>query len=88
MLKELKYLLYTIILFLFLFLTLKFYFSNTNKKNSYRSFKQVDDKIITYTQNLILLKNDTTKIVEYVEKTINKDKKNYNFWKLITNNDK
>jgi len=88
MLKELKYLLYTIILFLFLFLTLKFYFSNTNKKNSYRSFKQVDDKIITYAQNLILLKNDTTEIVEYVEKTINKDKKNYNFWKLITKNDK
>tara|TARA_B100000787_G_scaffold77872_1_gene57229 strand:+ start:17 stop:283 length:267 start_codon:yes stop_codon:yes gene_type:complete len=88
MLKELKYLLYTVVLFIFLFLTLKFYFSNTNKKNSHRAFKQIDDKIITYSQNLILLKNDTTEIVEYVEKTINKEKKNYNFWKLITNNDK
>ena len=29
--------------------------------------------------------NDTKNIVEYVEKT--KDKKDYNFWKLINNND-
>ena len=33
------------------------------------------------------LKNDTVNIVEYVEKTINKNKKNYNFWKLINNNE-
>ena len=37
---------------------------------------------------LILLKNDTVNIVEYVEKSIDKNKKNYNFWKLINNNDK
>ena len=87
MLKELKYLLYLLVITLFFFLSLKYYFSNDNKKNSYRSFKQVDEKITMYSQNVILLKSDTIDIVEYVEKTIDKNKKNYNFWKLINNNE-
>ena len=87
MLKELKYLLYLLVITLFFFLSLKYYFSNDNKKNSYRSFKQVYDKITMYSQNIILLKSDTVDIVEYVEKTIDKNKKNYNFWKLINNNE-
>jgi hypothetical protein len=87
MLKELKYLFYILIFFLFLFLTLKFYFSDTNKKNSYRSLKEIDDKIIIYSQKLILLKNDTSNVVEYIEKSIDKNKKNFNFWKLITGDD-
>ena len=87
MLKELKYLLYLFVILLFFFLSLKYYFSDDNKKNSYRSYKQVDEKIINYSQNIILLKSDTIDIVEYVEKTIDKNKKNYNFWKLINNNE-
>ena len=87
MLKELKYLLYLLVITLFFFLSLKYYFSNDNKKNSYRSFKQVYEKITMYSQNIILLKSDTVDIVEYVEKTIDKNKKNYNFWKLINNNE-
>ena len=87
MLKELKYLLFLIVIFLFLFLSLKYYFSDDNKKNSYRSYKQMDEEIINYSQNIILLKNDTVDIVEYVEKTTDKNKKNYNFWKLINNNE-
>ena len=87
MLKELKYLLYLLVITLFFFLSLKYYFSDDNKKNSYRSYKQVDEKIINYSQNIILLKSDTVDIVEYVEKTIDKNKKNYNFWKLIDNNE-
>ena len=87
MLKELKYLLYLLVITLFFFLSLKYYFSDDNKKNSYRSYKQVDEKITKYSQNIILLKSDTIDIVEYVEKTIDKNKKNYNFWKLINNNE-
>tara|TARA_B110001450_G_scaffold96215_1_gene91315 strand:+ start:585 stop:848 length:264 start_codon:yes stop_codon:yes gene_type:complete len=87
MLKELKYLLFLLVVFLFIFLTFKYYFSDDNKKNSYRSYKQIDDKIINYSKNLILLKNNTVDIVEYVEKIIDKNKKNYNFWKLINNNE-
>ena len=87
MLKELKYLSYLFVIILFFFISLRYYFSDDNKKNSYRSFKQVDEKIINYSQNIILLKSDTIDIVEYVEKTIDKNKKNYNFWKLISNNE-
>ncbi len=87
MLKELKYFLYLLVITLFFFLSLKYYFSDDNKKNSYRSYKQIDEKITMYSQNIILLKSDTIDIVEYVEKTINKNKKNYNFWKLLNNNE-
>ena len=87
MLKELKYLLYLFVILLFFFLSLRYYFSDNNKKNSYRSYKQVNEKIVNYSQNIILLKNDTIDIVEYVEKSIDKNKKDYNFWKLINNNE-
>ena len=85
MLKELKHLLFLIVIVLFFFLSFKYYFSNENKKNSYRSLKNIEDKTEDYSRNLILLKNDTVNIVEYVEKSIDKNKKNYNFWKLINN---
>tara|TARA_B110001452_G_scaffold16534_1_gene13531 strand:+ start:565 stop:828 length:264 start_codon:yes stop_codon:yes gene_type:complete len=87
MLKELKYLLFLFIIVLFFFLSLKYYFSDDNKKNSYKTYKQTDEKIANYSQNLILLKSDTINIVEYIEKTRDKNKKNYNFWKLINNNE-
>tara|TARA_B110001450_G_scaffold225218_1_gene223279 strand:- start:209 stop:472 length:264 start_codon:yes stop_codon:yes gene_type:complete len=87
MIKELKYLFFILIISLFFFLSLKFYFSEVNQKNSYRSFKNINEKIINYSSNLVLLKNNTSDAVEYVEKTINKNKKNYNFWKLINNNE-
>jgi uncharacterized protein YaaR (DUF327 family) len=87
MLKELKYFLFLFVIILFFFLSLKYYFSDSNKRNYYRSLKLIDEKINEYSENVILLENDTINIVEYVEKTINKNKKNYNFWKLINNNE-
>ncbi|MDA7565310.1 hypothetical protein N8728_02285 [Candidatus Pelagibacter sp.] len=87
MLKELKYLLFLIVIVLFFFLSFKYYFSNENKKNSYRSLKDIEDKTENYSRNLILLNSDTVNIVEYVERKIDKNKKNYNFWKLINNNE-
>jgi len=87
MLKELKFLLFLFVISLFFFLSLKYYFSDNNKKNSYRAYEQMDEKIFNYSKNVILLKNDTIDIVEYVKKTVDKNKKNYNFWKLIINNE-
>ncbi|MDC0436677.1 hypothetical protein OAL81_03935 [Candidatus Pelagibacter sp.] len=87
MIKELKNLFFILIITLFIFLTLKYYFSNDNKKNSYRSLKTIDEKNLTFSQNLILLGDNTNDAVEYVKNTIDKNKKNYNFWKLIKNND-
>ena len=85
MLKELKYLLFLIVIVLFFFLSFKYYFSNENKKNSYRSLKNIEDKTENYSRNLTFLNSDNVNIVEYVEKSIDKNKKNYNFWKLINN---
>jgi hypothetical protein len=87
MIKELKFFFYILIIFLTFFLTLNYYSSDDNKKKSYRSYKLIDEKIIDHSKNLILLNDDTNQIVEYVKRSIDKDKKNYNFWKLITNND-
>ncbi len=85
MFKELKYVLYVIVIFVFIFLTGKFYFSDENKKNYYRSLNNINEKINIYSSSLPLLKNNTNDVVEYVENKVSKDKKNYRFWKLLEN---
>ena len=87
MIKELKYFLYTITIISFIFFILNYYFSDENKKNSYRSTKIFDTKIVKYSETLQTLESDTENIVEYVENTFIKDKKKYKFWKLIIDND-
>ena len=87
MFKEIKYLLFIFIICLFLFLTGKYYFSDANIKNSYRSLSTIDDKIKTYSKELPVLEDDTINIIEYVEQSNNKKKKNYNFWKLLKPNE-
>ena len=88
MIKELKYFLYAITVVSFIFYTLNYYFSDENKKNSHRSTKVFDSKIIKYSKTLQILESDTENIVEYVENNFNKDKKKYKFWELIIDNDK
>mgnify|MGYP001026019737 FL=1 len=87
MLKELKYLFFLIFIFVFLFLVVDFYFSNDNKKNSYRSSKLIYEKNIIDFQELVLLKDDTKDSIEFFEKKNDKRIKGYNFWKLIYGND-
>jgi len=85
MLKEIKYLIFIIIISLFLFFTGKYYFSDENIKKSYRSQKNIDEKIKVYAKNLPILVNDTNDIIEYVKQTDKKKKKKFNFWKLLDN---
>ena len=85
MLKEIKYLIFIVIIALFLFFTGKYYFSDENIKNSYRSYKNIDQKIKDYSKSLPLLKNDTENVIEYVKQTDKKKKKKFNFWKLLEN---
>ena len=87
MLKEIKYLIFVLIIFLFLFLTGRYYFSDNNKKNSYRSLLNIDEKIKIYAENLPILEDDTKDIIEYVEQSNNKKKKKFNFWKLLESNE-
>ena len=83
MLKEIKYFIFIFIISLFLFLTIRYYFSETNKKNSYRSLINIDEKIETYSEKLPILEDDTKNIIEYVEQTNKNKKKKFNFWKLL-----
>ena len=85
MLKEIKYLIFIIIIILFLFFTGKYYFSNENIKKSYRAYKNIDEKIKVYSKDLPILENDTQDIIEYVKQTNKKKKKKFNFWKLLEN---
>ena len=85
MLKELKYLLYVLSIFIFFFILLKFYFSDDYKKKFYQSLNNYDNIIEKFSKNLPTLKNDTNNIIEYVDNNMNKSKKKYKFWKLIEN---
>ena len=87
MIKEIKYLLFTLIIILFLFFTGKYYFSETNKKNSYRSLNTIDEKIDIFAEKLPVLEDDTKNIIEYVEQSNIKKKKKFNFWKLLDSNE-
>ena len=82
-----KYLVLIFIICLFLFLTGRYYFSDTNKRNSYRSINTIDEKINSYAQKLPILEDDTKDIIEYVEQSNTKKKKKFNFWKLLENNE-
>ena len=87
MIKEIKYLLFTLIIILFIFFSGKYYFSETNKKNSYRSLNTIDQKIDIFSEKLPILEDDTKNIIEYVEQSDKKKKKKFNFWKLLESNE-
>ena len=88
MYKKVKNIFYIIAIFIFIFLTVIFYFSDQNIKSINKSRALYPNKLNNDIQNLTLLKNDTTNIIEYrsdIEVYIKK-KKNYTFWDLIKNN--
>jgi|TARA_B100000902_G_scaffold20470_1_gene24570 hypothetical protein len=87
MFREIRYSLFIIIICLFIFFTGKYYFSDTNKKKSYRSLNSLNEKINTYSKKLPILKDDTKNIIEYVEQSNNKKRKRFNFWKLLESNE-
>ena len=87
MLKEIKYLLFLLIIGIFLFITIKYYFSDTHKKKSFRSMNSIEEKINIYADKLPVLEIDTKNIIEYVEKSNEKKKKKFNFWKLLESNE-
>ena len=83
MLKEIKYLFYILTIFIFLFITIKFYFSEKNIKNSYRSIDLIDDNIKQNQENIIVLKDDTKNIIEYIEENSDDKESEYKFWELL-----
>tara|TARA_Y100000590_G_scaffold111120_1_gene126705 strand:+ start:436 stop:702 length:267 start_codon:yes stop_codon:yes gene_type:complete len=83
MIKELKYFFYIFSIIIFIVFIGKYYFSDKNKKNFYKSMKLFEKRIIEYNSKLKTLESNTDKIIDYVENTNNKDKKKYKFWELL-----
>jgi hypothetical protein len=87
MLKEIKYLIFIFIICLYLILSGRYYFSDINKKNSYRSLISINEKVNIYAEKLPILEDDSKNIIEYVKQSSNKKKKKFNFWKLLESNE-
>ena len=87
MIKEIKYLIFLLIIIIFIYFTLNYYFSDSHKKKSYRSLSNLNKKIQLYSQKLPILDDNTQNIIEYVKNTQTKKKKKYFFWDLINKND-
>ena len=87
MIKELKIFFYILVIIIFLIFTGGFYFSDKNKKNTFKSINNINSKISTFSKNLIVLKNDTNDIIEHIENEKNNDRKKYYFLELLKNND-
>ena len=85
MLKKIKNIFYLASFFIFIILTTRFYFSDQNirETNKLRSFYSA--KLNSNTQNIPLLKNDTSNVIEYIDdiEIYKKKKKKYKFWDLI-----
>ena len=87
MFKEIRYLIFLLIISIFLFFAIKYYFSDDNKKNSHRSLNDIDEKINIYSKKLPILEDNTKDIIQYVEKSDNNKKKKFNFWKILETNE-
>ena len=72
----------------FHFFTCKYYFSDLNKKKSYRSLLNIDLKIELFSKKLPVLENDTQNIIEFVKNNQSNKKKKYQFWELLKKDDK
>jgi hypothetical protein len=79
MLKEVKYLIFLLIISLFIFFTAKYYFSDSYKKKSYRSLASINEKIEKYSQELPILEDNTQNIIEYIKNTQTQKRKNIIF---------
>ena len=87
MLKEIKYLIFILVICLFSFFVGRYYFSDVNKKKSYRSLNNINEKINIYAEKLPILESDTENIIEYIDQSKEKKKKKFNFWKLISSDE-
>tara|TARA_B100000131_G_scaffold303141_1_gene326915 strand:+ start:616 stop:879 length:264 start_codon:yes stop_codon:yes gene_type:complete len=87
MIKELKFVFFILTISFFLIFTARYYFSDENKKNMFRFSNNIDNKIESISENLLVLENDTDEIIKYVENENINDEKKFFFWKLLNNND-
>ena len=89
MLKEVKYVVYLLIIFFFIFFVIKFYLSENNIKWSNKvilQYQNISDKKFI---SLPIIKDDTNDIIEYTNEIEEfRNKKQRKFWDLLKTNEK
>ncbi len=83
MIREIKYLIFFLIIILFTFFSIKYYKSAENQKKTYTKLNLVEKNIILYENKLPIIKKDTENIIIYLNNDKSSDKKKYSFWELI-----
>ena len=89
MLKEVKLVVYLLIIFFSIFFVLKFYLSENNIKRSNKVILQYQKGLDKKFNNLPIIKSDTNDIIEYTNEIEEfKNKKQRKFWELFKINEK
>ena len=89
MLKEAKFVFYLFTIFFFIFFAIKFYLSETNIKQNNRVLFQYQNESGKKFDNLPIIKDDTSDIIEYTNEIEEfKNKKQRKFWNLLKSNEK
>tara|TARA_B100000700_G_scaffold326664_1_gene438883 strand:- start:3447 stop:3710 length:264 start_codon:yes stop_codon:yes gene_type:complete len=85
MIKEIKYFIFLLVIFLFIFFSIKFYISDENKKKTFRNLSSIDSEINLFKEKLPLIIRDTDNIIRYLNNDNDSNKKKYSFWDLLKN---
>ena len=85
MLKEIRIFFLLFVIIFFSFFSIKYYFFDKNIKKSNIAMNNIETKIDKWSNEIIILENNTNNIIEYVEN--NPTKKKYHFWDLLKIND-
>jgi len=89
MLKEVKYVVYSLTIFFFIFFVIKFYLSEDNVKWSNKVILQYQNILDKKLIGLPIVKDDTNDIIEYTDEIEDfKNKKQRKFWDLFKTNEK
>ena len=89
MLKEIKYVVYLLTIFFSIFFVVKFYLSENNIKLSNKVMLQYQNELDKKFNNLPIIKDDTSDIIEYTNEIEEfKNKKQRKFWGLLKTNEK
>ncbi len=89
MLKEVKYVVYLLVIFFFIFFVIKFYLSEDNIKWSNKVIFQYQDTLDKKFISLPIIKDDTSNITEYTNEIEDfKNKKQRKFWDLLKTGEK
>tara|TARA_Y100000591_G_C21749451_1_gene653883 strand:+ start:491 stop:754 length:264 start_codon:yes stop_codon:yes gene_type:complete len=85
MFKEIKYLIFFLVIIIFILFSIKFYISDENKKKTFRNLNSVENNMKLLKNKLPVILNDTDETVKYLNNEDNSLIKEFTFWELLKN---